>query len=343
MAETALPTVQDIETCMESGWSDGLPVIPPYSSLVEPMIEAMGWAEMTDVVGCIEDQNIVVRAEHVGATAVMAGCKPEYGRVLRAIILAMLDPAFNVTGTHVTTGGPGTLVMVSGPVVEELGFEHEALAFGGAATRVNATVGRFANLLRLFCGSGGGTLKPMGTIGHPGRITYCIAEHPDRYWPPFHTQWGVPEGESAITVVAAEAPNSVNNHYGDTSTQILDTIADTFAHMGTTSFYWRISGYLIGLGRDHMSLVGKDFTRDEARHYIYEKGRRSTDELKRLGRIPRNVHEAQRVEFGELRSPLDSEKQLALFETGGAGGRFSAVIPRWAGNYNGVSRAIEKY
>lgn len=326
---------------MASGWSDGLPVIPPYSSLVEPMIEAMGWGSLSEPVGRIDDQNIVVRAEHLGATAVMAGCRPEYGKVLRAIALAMLDPDFNVTGTHVTTGGPGTLVLVSGPVVDELAFEHETSAFGGATTRVNATVGRFANMVRLFCGSGGGTLKPMATIGHPGRITYCIAEHPDRYWPPFHTQWGISEDASAATVVAAEGPNSVNNHYGETSTQILDTIADTMAHMGSTNFYWRYSGYLIGIARDHMALIGKDFTRDEARHYIYNKGRRLTDDLERVGRIPRNVHEAQRVEFGELRSPLDSEKQLALFESGGAGGRFSAVIPRWAGNYNGISRAIQ--
>jgi hypothetical protein len=341
MSETDLPTVRDIEACMDSGWSDGLPVIPPYSSLVEPMVEAMGWDSLTEPVSRIEDQNITVRAEHLASTAVMAGCKLEYGRVLRAISLAMLEPVFNVVGTQVTTGGPGILVLVSGPVVDQLGFEHEALAYGGANTRVNATVGRFANMVRLFCGSGGGILKPMGTIGHPGRITYCIAEHPDRYWAPFHTQWGVPEGVSAVTVVAAEGPNSVNNHYGETSPQVLETISDTMAHLGSTNFYWRYSGYIIGMARDHMALVGKDFTRDEARQFIYDHAQRPTDELKRVGRVPRVIHEAQRIEFGQLRSPADSVNQICLIETGGAGGRFSAVIPRCAGNYEGISRAID--
>lgn len=72
-----LGTIQDIENCMENGWSDGLPVIPPYASLVEPMCEAMGW-DMSDVVGEIPEQKIVIRAEQVAATAVMAGCKTSY-------------------------------------------------------------------------------------------------------------------------------------------------------------------------------------------------------------------------------------------------------------------------
>ena len=65
--------LDDIEKCMDSGWSDGLPVIPPYGSLVDPMLEAMGW-QAQDVVGEIAEQSIKVRAEQVAAAAVMAGC-----------------------------------------------------------------------------------------------------------------------------------------------------------------------------------------------------------------------------------------------------------------------------
>ena len=96
--------LDDIEKCMENGWTDGLPVIPPYGSLVDPMLAALGWKAM-DVGGGIAAQNIKVRAEQVAATAVMAGCKPEYGPVLRALAQAILDPRFNVSGVEVTTGG----------------------------------------------------------------------------------------------------------------------------------------------------------------------------------------------------------------------------------------------
>ena len=175
--------LDDIEKCMDSGWSDGLPVIPPYGSLVDPMLEAMGW-QAQDVVGVIVEQSIKVRAEQVAAAAVMAGCKTEYAPVLRALTLAILDPLFNVSGVEVTTGGASVLVIVSGPVVAALGFEHEANAVGGANSRVNATVGRFAQMLRLFCGRGGGVLESHGTIGHPGRLSFCVAEHPETVWGP---------------------------------------------------------------------------------------------------------------------------------------------------------------
>jgi hypothetical protein len=154
--------LDDIEKCMESGWTDGLPVIPPYGSLVDPMLEALGW-QASEVVGEIPDQSIKVRAEQVAATAVMAGCKLEYAPVLRALALAILDRRFNVSGVEVTTGGASVLVIVSGPVVAALGFEHEANALG-ANRRINATVGRFAQMMRLFCGKGGGVLQSHGTV-----------------------------------------------------------------------------------------------------------------------------------------------------------------------------------
>lgn len=335
-----LATVQDIDNCMESGWSDGLPVIPPYASLVEPMAEAMGWNSMTEVVGEIPDQQMVVRAEHLAATAVMAGCKREYGPLLRQICLGMLDPAFNLTGTHLTTHGPGTLIIVSGPIVEELGFEHEANALGANA-RVNATVGRFANMVRLFCGSGGGALQTMGTFGHPGRLSYCIAEHPDAVWGSYHVQSGLPAEASVVTIVAAEGPINVYNDFGTTGSQVLETIADTLSHLGATNFFWRLSGYIVGIGRDHMALISGEFTREEARRFLLERSVRSTNDLNRIGRIPQRIRPEDNVEFGKPRCLFASESQLTFIESGAEGGRFSTVIPRWAGNFTSLSRIVD--
>ena len=205
----AYETLQDIENCMDNGWSDGLPVIPPYGSLVEEMLSAIGW-KAGDVIGEIADQNIIVRAEKAAATAVMAGCKIEYGPLLRSLSQALLDPRFNIGGVEVTTGGAAVLVIVSGPIVEQLGFEHRANALG-ANNRANATVGRFAQMMRHFCGSGGGVLTPHGTVGHPGSRSVCIAEHPSTEWGPYHTHSGLPSSDSAVSIMSAEGPNSCNN------------------------------------------------------------------------------------------------------------------------------------
>ncbi|MBP6801710.1 MAG: hypothetical protein KA128_11300 [Zoogloea sp.] len=332
--------LDDIEKCMDSGWSDGLPVIPPYGSLVDPMLEAMGW-QAQDVVGEIAEQSIKVRAEQVAAAAVMAGCKTEYAPVLRALTLAILDPLFNVSGVEVTTGGASVLVIVSGPVVAALGFEHEANAVGGANCRVNATVGRFAQMLRLFCGRGGGVLESHGTIGHPGRLSFCIAEHPETVWGPYHTQFGLPAEASAVTIMASEGPNSCNNHYSRTGAGILDTIGDCMMHLGQTAWYYRASGFVVAIAPDHMELVKQDFSREAARQYIYDNARRQTDELVKAGRIAIPPLEFAEVEFGAMRTPLKFIEQLTFVECGASGGRFSAVIPRWAGSRNVVCKQIE--
>jgi hypothetical protein len=333
-----LDVYRDMEQCFERGWSDGLPVVPPYASLVAAMLDGMGW-QATEVVGEIPAQRIEIRAEHLAAAAVMAGCKVEYGPLLRALSEVLVDPAFNLSGVEVTTGGVAALVIVSGPVVEQLGFEYGANALG-ANRRANATVGRFAQMARYFCGRGGGALHSHGTMGHPGRLTYCVAERPDRRWPSFHTQLGLPDDVSAVSLMAAEGPNSVNNHYADNAEAILDTIADCLGHLGATNYYWHFGCALVVLGPAHAELVTATFTRAQARHYLFEQTRRSTDELRRLGRLPAEPRTKSKVVPGTMRSPFDHEEQIHFVESGAEGGRFSAVVPGWVGNYDICSRAI---
>ncbi len=335
---TTHATIQDIENCMNNGWSDGLPVIPPYGSLVDAMLDAMGW-EAQDVIGEIPSQSIIITAEKAAATAVMAGCKTDYGRLLRALTEGLLDPLLNLSGAEVTTGGASILVTVSGPVVEQLGFEHETNALG-ANCRANATVGRFAQMMRYFCGRGGGVLQSHGTIGHPGRLSFCIAEHPTTEWGAYHTQFGLPQEASAITLMSTEGPNSVNNHYGDTGAQILDSIGDCMVHYGQTAWYYRSGGFVVVIAPDHMALVARDFTREQAVEYIYENARRQTDDLAAVGRITKEPRDFAGVEPGELRSPLRERNQLTFIECGATGGRFSAVIPRWVGSTNAVCKQI---
>ena len=336
----ALETLQDIENCMNSGWTDGLPVIPPYGSVVNEMLDATGW-RADDVIGEFPEHNVIVRAEQAAATAVMAGCAMEYGSLLRSLTEALLDPKLNICGVEVTTGGASLMVIVSGPVVSQLGFEHRENALG-ANCRANATVGRFAQMMRLFCGRAGGVLQPHGTIGHPGRISFCVAEHPETEWGAYHTQMGIPEDASAVSVMSTEGPNSCNNHYGDTAAQILDTIGDCMCHYGQTAWYYRSGGFVVVIAPDHMALVSKEFSRDEARAYIYEHARRQTDDLERMGRIAQEPIAFAEVEPGAMRSPLRSADQLTFIECGAAGGRFSAVIPRWVGSTHIMTKQINE-
>jgi hypothetical protein len=335
----ALDVYEDIERCFDGGWSDGLPVIPPYGTLVDKMLDAMGWQAM-DIVGEISTQKIRIRAQHMAATAVMAGCRFEYGRLLRALSLALLHPDFNISGVEVTTGGASALVIVGGPIVEELGFEHESNALG-ANNRANATIGRFAQMVRYFCGRGGGSMHSHGTMGHPGRLSFCITEHPETVWPPFHTQFGIEAGRSAVTVMSTEGPNSVNNHYAADPEGILDTIAETMSHAGFTNWYWHTGASLVVIGPDHMDVIGKSYTREQAKEYLLARAVRPTDKLKRMGRLPNDPLAKSRVVPGSMRSPYDNPGQLRFVECGARGGKFSAVIPGWVGCLEIISKVIE--
>lgn len=329
----AAMTVDAIERCFEIGWTDGLPVVPPHRYLVEQMLDALGW-KADDVIGGIKTQRIEITAQHLAAAAVMAGCRTDYARVLRPLAELVVDEAFNVSGVEVTTGGPAVLVLVSGPVVQEMGFAHAANAIGGANARPNATIGRFANLVRHFSGRGGGVLETHGTIGHPGRYSFLIAEHPETQWGPFHTQLGIEAGESAVGIMAAEGPNSVNNHYASEADQVLETIAGTLAHPGFTNWYWHFGACVVAIAPQHATLIASKYSRDEARHMLFEMSKRPTDELIRLGRMPAEPREKSKVEPGAMRAPFDHESQIHIIESGHDGGKFSAVIPAWVGDYS---------
>ena len=62
-----------------------------------------------------------VPAEKVVADAVMAGCVPAYLPVVRAALEAMSDPDFHLHGPATSTGGATPMVIVNGPVCDEMG------------------------------------------------------------------------------------------------------------------------------------------------------------------------------------------------------------------------------
>jgi len=178
-------------------------------------------------------------------------------------------------------------------------------------------------------------------MGHPGRLGFCVAEHPQTVWAPFHTQFGLPASASAVTVVSTEGPQSVNNHYAETGAAVLETIAGTLANEGTTNFYWHTGGYLVVIGPEHMDLISRDYSREQARQFLYERAVKPTDELSRIGRLPKAPRRASKVEPGTDRSPVGSPEDLHFIESGGAGGKFSAVIPRWDGSRAYVCQPAE--
>ena len=87
----------------------------------------------------------VVTLEKVAINAVMAGCRPEYFPVVVATIEAMLEPEHNLHAVTVSTMGAAPLLVVNGPVVDEIGLNSGVSVFG-PGRRANATIGRAIRL-----------------------------------------------------------------------------------------------------------------------------------------------------------------------------------------------------
>ena len=164
----------EIESCYERGWSDGLPVVPPTTVRVIRMLRGTKRSP-NEIIGNIPPDNVPCSIEKVAINAVLAGCKPDYFPVVLASVEAALKDRFCMHGLLCTTYFSGPVMIVNGPVIQQIGLNNGINALG-QGTRANATIGRALQLLIRNVGGG----KPGGidraVMGNPGKYTFCFAE-----------------------------------------------------------------------------------------------------------------------------------------------------------------------
>src|SRR3989441_6597759 len=192
-----------MEFCFEQGGTDGLRVVPPTEARARAMLEAAD-LDPKQQAAYTEHRAAPVPAEKVAINAVRAGCKLEYLPVVLAAIEGIGDPKWSYHGPGTSTAGAGVLLVVNGPIARALDINAGDNLFG-PGWRANATIGRAVRLvMRNVCGSRPGTLD-RGTLGHPGKLSYVIAENEaESPWTPLHVERGFRPEQSTVTVMAAE-------------------------------------------------------------------------------------------------------------------------------------------
>ena len=125
-----------IDYCYDQGWTDGLPVVPPVVDRVKAMLAADGRPADT-VIAKHPATGLELSLHAAAVNAVMAGCLPEYFPVVVAAFEAMDKPDFNFHGSTASTGGSAPLVIVSGPIADEIGMNADVNLFG-PGNRANA-------------------------------------------------------------------------------------------------------------------------------------------------------------------------------------------------------------
>ena len=322
-----------VEEYMERGWTDGLPIIPPTAELVAACLGAAG--RNPAAILCTEPtKGRVITAEKAAVNAVMAGCKPEYFKVVAAALEAMSEPEFNLHAISASTMGAAVLAVVNGPVAGELGLNSGISVFG-PGHRANATIGRSVRLAIINAtGSVSGEID-KATQGHPGKYTWCVAEAEDiSPWGPLQTDRGLSAEDSAVTVFAGLSGIQVENHASREPEEILASFRDAMFSGGSGSNQGEI---VIVLCPEHMGHIERaGWSKQDVREFLYQRASRTIAEWRAAGRrVSDSVGEA-----GDTLHAAESPDAITLLVAGGRAGAFSCVIPLWGGGIG--SRSVTK-
>ena len=190
---------------LDSGWTDGLPVVPPTEHAVAEFLKFTDLGPETSL-GMIPPAQRAVTVRHVAVNGVMAGCPPEFMPLLLAFTEAMKAGDFRrpLASTHAWT----PYCWLNGPVSRQLGFD---CGQGEISEPRNAMLGRFINLAMLNFGGYRVKGNRMGTFGY--LMPWCLVEDEAAArrvgWKPWHQQRGYRPEDSTLT--AASAINWGNN------------------------------------------------------------------------------------------------------------------------------------
>ncbi|HVA37268.1 MAG TPA: hypothetical protein VNJ51_06620 [Candidatus Dormibacteraeota bacterium] len=327
--------IEAIELMYQAGWTDGLPVVPPYPEIVDQFVRVVG-RPPEDVVACIPPLGGKATVAKVAANAVMAGCRPEYMPVIMAAIDAMLDDKFNLGGMQCSTHLSTPLLIINGPIRNELGINCGANVFG-QGWRANATIGRAVKLILVNIGGAVPGVTDKATLGHPGKYTYCIGENEEESpWEPLHVERGFDRDESTVTVYGSEAPHNINNQMVDNPFVLLTTIGSMMANLGSNHPYLMGESF-VALCPEHAEVcAGKRFRKADVKQYLFDNARNEHRRLKMGGIYGPDTakyntwpHWIDRARDDIMVPVCRRPEDISVIVTGGPG-RHSAYLPGWS-------------
>ena len=275
--------VELLESCYERGFTDGLPVFPPVSSLVDRFLATTS-RDRSELAWAMPELDRFCTVETAAINAAMAGCRPEYFPVVLAAIDAIVEEGSLVSGGGAgSSSGGGPLLVVNGPARHQLGFNAGGNLFG-PGYRANATVGR---AIRLMLMNAFGIRPPtldQSLHGNPLKYTCCIAENEEASpWAPLHVDLGLEPSASTVSALWVRSVEQIDNRRTTDARVLLDDIADTMARAGaTTRQQWR---QCVVVGPMHAEMIAKGgFSKDDVKSYLATHAGKLLSELSRVGK-----------------------------------------------------------
>ena len=216
---------------LDKRWGDGLPLIPPTPDALKWMLSGTS-RNPYEVLGTINPKHGIATIEKIAINAVMAGAKPQYLPVIIAAMEALADETFDDLHILASAGSFNLLLVVSGPIAEEIGMEA-GIGFMGHGWRANNTIGRAIRLSTLNIGHTWPGINDMALTGRLSPHTfYTFSENTELSpWKPYHASRGFRADDSCVTVAPIHGESQLQHFYGGmigtwTAQGVLDRIVE---------------------------------------------------------------------------------------------------------------------
>ena len=201
--------------------SDGLPLIPPTRELVDDMLRGTDRRPDEVVGGSIVGRGGMPTVEKIAINAVMAGALPEHLPIIIASVEMISQDDENRTAHfhgHTSGGQFGYMVVVSGPIVEEIGLSTGAGYFGGAGLSVNNTIGRAFRISLRNIGNNWLGYQDTPRAGRLWETLYQVVAENESALPPgwltYREQMGFGKDQSVVSI---QCLSSSNEHTQDST------------------------------------------------------------------------------------------------------------------------------
>ncbi len=332
---------------IERGWSDGLPLVPPTPRAVDRMLAACPLSRQTAVVSALYPGLGIATVEKIAVNGVMAGCHPEHMPVLLALVRAYEGLGILGRTQAISTGPNAPMVLLSGPIVKQLGFNFGTCVVGpGSPSYANTVVGRAMRLILMNIGQAYPGTMDMDTIGTPNKYSFCLAENEDACpWPTWNAQHGFDSDTSTLSIALVYPGPDIYDITATRPEEMLDTLATlTGSYIGTASTgRWLFGGrqdpvtkrvlrerHVLLLAPAHAALMARQgWSLADVQGYLYQRSRIPFGRL--CSNLIRPQSEALKAARPELMWLLDqpetkvgiaeSPECFDVFVTGGEGGR----------------------
>ena len=315
--------------------SDGLPIIPPTKARYEKMMEYCPFDEDTVLCDPSGPSGKSVTVKDVAIAAVMAGCKPKAMPVLVAAFKALNNKAYNLNQSVTTSHPGGNLVLVSGPIAQEIGLSGKQ-GCQGPGWPVNATLGRAVNLVIMNVFRSVPGVCDLDCIASQAEFTYCFAEEPEL------AEWKMINEEhydsetTTVYVLKAEPIHDVIDFLSLNGHDLLDTITHCCSTLGSNNAYMP-GPLVVCLTPDHGKMLKKDgYTKEMIQEHIHTYCYHEVPMVRNRGLVPvRPASFANRHPMPVTRTPKDVE----VVVVGGRGGHDGIILP-WALHSEGIVEPV---